>query len=232
VPSEVIREQIINALSTITNVIFQKLYNSLITLTFSIPNLIIYLILISLGQFYFLIDGKKILKFLINHLPFDKYNKIIIDSLKKTIDSIIYGLIIPPLVQSIALVLILFLLGIKLNYILVGFIGFLFALIPSLGIWVVWLPLSIKVWSESTGKLIIYFFYNLLVTSNIDFLTRIFVAYKIANVPMWLVIFTSLGGLLSNGFIGMIVALFIGTFLYILYYDLKILEKKEKNNSF
>jgi len=227
IPSEVIRDQVIQAFTNITQSVFQYLYLALINLTLSLPSFIVYLVLISLSQYYLLIYGKRIILVVYEHLPFGEYNNLIFKNLAKTVDSLIFGIILPALAQSLALVFILFVLGINVDYILVGFLGFLMALVPSLGIWVVWLPLSIKVWMDSTTKLVIYFVYNLIVTSNVDFITRILITSKTANVPMWLVVFTTFGGLLSFGFLGMLISLFLGTFLYNLYHDIKLLEEKK-----
>jgi len=227
IPSEVIRDQVIQAFTNITQSVFQYLYLALINLTLSLPSFIVYLVLISLSQYYLLIYGKRIILVVYEHLPFGEYNNLIFKNLARTVDSLIFGIVLPALAQSLALVFILFVLGVKVDYILVGFLGFLMALVPSLGIWVVWLPLSIKVWMDSTTKLIIYFVYNLVVTSNVDFITRILVTSKTANVPMWLVIFTTFGGLLSFGFVGMLISLFLGTFLYNLYHDIRLLEEKK-----
>ncbi|HIQ51323.1 MAG TPA: AI-2E family transporter, partial [Nautiliaceae bacterium] len=189
IPYEEIRERVIQSFLEVTNDIFSYFSQLFLSFTSSIPVLIVYLIIIVLSQYYFLIYGKKIVKNIKNLLPFGVYNELILENLSKSLDNLIYGLIIPAFAQSASLILILLLLKVKIDYFLVFLLGFIFSFFPSLGIWVVWLPLSIKL-LDDTVKLFIYILYNFLVTSNIDFLMRILVTSKVGDIPIWIIIFS------------------------------------------
>jgi predicted PurR-regulated permease PerM len=219
IPYEEARGRIIESFVNATDHLFSYLSQTFISFTSSIPILIVYLVILVVSQYYLLIHGEKILKFITEFMPFGNYNEIIIEDLKKSVDNLIYGLVLPAFVQSISLIFILIILGVNIDYFLIFLLGFIFAFIPSLGIWIVWLPLSLKL-LDSTVKLIIYFIYNLIITSNVDFLTRVLVSIEVGEVPVWVVIFSTFGGLLTFGFGGMLVALFLSIFAYNLYKDL------------
>ena len=228
IPYDEIRERIIQSFIEATNNIFSYFSQLFLSITSSIPILLIYLIIIIISHYYFLIYGRKITRNIRNFLPFGVYNDIIIDNLSKSLDNLIYGLFLPAIAQSISLIVILLLLKIKVDYFLVFLLGFILSFLPSVGIWIIWLPLSIKL-LDNTIKLVIFVIYNLIITSNVDFFVRILVTSKAGEIPIWIILFSSFGGLLTLGFKGMLISLFLSIFAYNLYRDIFLLKGQMKN---
>jgi len=220
VPYENVRDKLIEFLIQTENYLIKAFYNFLVNLITLIPTLLFKIIVIIIVEFYFLIYGKDAIRFIEKHLPFGPYNHKIIHNLKKTIDSLIFGIIIPAAAQALALIVILIILGVKLNYLFYGFISFILALFPTIGIWIVWIPIAVKLWFISKVKAITLAIYGLFFISNIDNLVRILVTSKIGNLPLWLVLLTVFGGLLTKGFVGMIISLALGSFIYYTYLDI------------
>jgi len=217
IPYENVRDKLIEFLIQTENYLIKAFYNFLVNLITLIPSLLFKIIVIVIVEFYFLIYGKEAIKLLEKHLPFGPYNSKILYNIKKTIDSLIFGIVIPAASQALALITMLLILGVKLNYLFYGFISFILALFPTIGIWIVWIPIAVKLWFVSKVKSIILTIYGFFFISNIDNLVRILITSKIGNLPLWLVLLTVFGGLLTKGFVGMLVSLALGSFIYYTY---------------
>ncbi len=226
IPYENVREQLITLFFQTQNFLIKLLYNFIGGVLTLLPTLLLNIVVILSAEFYFLLYGKKIVKFLETNLPFGPYNYKLLENIRKTVDSLIFGLIFPALAQSLAFIFILFVLGIKINYLFYGFISFILSLLPVIGIWILAIPVAIKLWSVSIWKTIILIIYYVIVIMNIDNVVRIIITSKKGKIPIWLILFTVSGGLLTHGFVGMIVALFLGCFIYYTYES--VLEENKK----
>ncbi|MBW2998840.1 AI-2E family transporter [Candidatus Woesearchaeota archaeon] len=189
----------------------------------ALPRILIGVFIMLVSLFYFLKDGKRISKHLSEVLPMKKrrYNKIatMFTEINK---SVIYGYLVAAIAQGISAligfgIINLFFTQWQIPLITapVFWAGLLtiFAIIPILGSSIIWVPLSISmilngVSSDQNNILFAGIFlivYGALVISQIDNLIRPYITSKKMRVHPLLVYIGIFGGLMTVGFIGILV---------------------------
>ncbi|MBK5271669.1 MAG: AI-2E family transporter [Bacteroidia bacterium] len=175
------------------------------TLINSTANLIANLALMLFILYYMLINGREIERYLGRIIPLKPGNITLLASeTKKMVRANALGIPLISIIQGLTATLGYFIFGVK-EFALWGFITGIFAFFPVIGTMVVWVPLVIIMFAgghtwQATGLL----FYSLIITGNIDYLARITLLKKMANVHPVITILGVLVGLGLFGFIGLI----------------------------
>ena len=215
--------------------ILQSLLNTIIRyiegLLAAIPGKIINTSIATFFLFFFLRDGYEILNRIVQYLPFNKIDSlIIIRELKKMADAVLYGQLITALVQAILASLAYFILGVKAP-LFWGLVTFIFAIIPMIGPSITYIPLSLSMVISSfetadtfgVVKGIILLIYGLFIISSVDNIIKpLLISDKVRMHPA-LVLVGVLGGLGVFGVIGIILGPLILVLLITIFniYEMK-----------
>ncbi|HTW96255.1 MAG TPA: AI-2E family transporter [Candidatus Methylomirabilis sp.] len=182
-------------------------------------NFVISLLLIILTLFFFFLDGKKWLERIMNLTPLpNKYDREIFKKFQDLSNSLWISTVLVAVAQGFACWLGFFILGIFGSYlsvvpqflggiaILAGVTTAFLTLIPFIGAWLIWLPLSIyllAVGDYFAGIFLIV--WGFAVIHPLDNIIRAVVTYKKTQIHPIIVIFSVLGGLTLFGFWGIII---------------------------
>ncbi len=204
-------------------------------LIFSLPKIIIHLLVVLFTTYYALKDGKDFLHRMAKVAPLKVHHQEeIIKQIGDVTHAVIYGSFIVALVQGTLGAFGLWLFGIQ-SFIWWGVIMTFFALIPFVGTWVVWLPASVYLGITGymhTDTSLIWsgvglFFYGLLIISTVDNILKPVIVAGRAKVHPLLILVGILGGLFVFGFIGLIIGPLI---LALLQTMLQIYERERRHH--
>ena len=203
------------AVSKITSALSYKVYGILSSLPGQIFNLIIMLFL----MFFFLIDGKKVVKTVKGLLPMHiKHERYIMNRLKATTHAVVFGQIIVAAIQGFLGGIGFLIVGLP-NPILWGTLMGFMALIPMIGTAVIWVPAGIYMVLQglNSGEFIgwigpehsvlagiILLVYGVLIVSSIDNVLRPMIIGERAKLHPALVFLGVLGGLQIFGILGIV----------------------------
>lgn len=168
-------------------------------------------------MYYMLIHTEKLEEFLLKTIPFKRTNvQMIGTETKKMVKANAIGIPLICLIQGLTATLGYWVFGVPSPGLWGVFTGVL-AFFPIIGTTVVWLPACIYLYSlgetwQGTGLLL----YSLIVTGNMDYLARISILRKMANVHPLITLFGVLAGLQLFGFIGFIFGPLLLTYIIIL----------------
>lgn len=204
-----VREQITLSFRNLTISIQSKITNFIL----SIPSAVLSVIIVFLTTFYLFKQGNLLVDSLRDVIPLkQKHQEEIIRQLNDVLFAILYGSIAVAFIQGILAIIGFYFFDVR-NPIMWGIALMFAALLPFIGSWIVWLPLSVlKILvglgeADRTGlwKGIGLFIYGLLIISTIDnFIKPYFISERAKIHPM--IIFLGVfGGLIVFGFIGIIV---------------------------
>ncbi|MFZ1370930.1 MAG: AI-2E family transporter [Ferruginibacter sp.] len=179
--------------------------------------LFINLIMLFFILYYLLVNGTAIEKYLHNIIPLKSTN---IDKLSQETVLMVranaIGIPVICLVQGIFAAIGYLIFGIK-DWGMWGFVTGVLAFFPLLGTMVVWVPLVIYLYSTGNNYTATWLlFYSLIVTGNVDYITRLGLLKKIGNVHP---VITALGvivGLQLFGFMGLIFGPLLISYIIIL----------------
>ncbi|MSR77988.1 MAG: AI-2E family transporter [Candidatus Omnitrophica bacterium] len=155
----------------------------------------------------FLKDGKAIYSFIYQIVPMEEANKkSIFEKINATLSAVIRGQILTSLTQSLVSGAIFWILGVP-GPIFLAFATFFTSLIPVLGTWSIWLPVSAFLWvSHHHVKASILFVLGVGFISVIDNVIKpAFIGEK-TKLPYFLLFFGMLGGLKLYGIMGVFFA--------------------------
>lgn len=156
--------------------------------------------------FFFLRDGEKIARKIVDLIPMElSYKEHILERLEQTLSAIVRGFFITAAAQGLLAGFGYAITGLRFS-VLLGFLTAFSALIPFAGAAAVWIPASLYLlFKGSVVKCIILALWGVLVVSLIDnFLKPVLIGDK-AKIPMFLLFFALFGGLRVYGFIGVLV---------------------------
>ncbi|MBW3016387.1 AI-2E family transporter [Candidatus Woesearchaeota archaeon] len=202
-------------------------------LIFSIPKLALYLLIVLFTTYYALKDGKEFCQRAAKVAPLKVHHQEqIFNQFSDVTHAVIYGSIIVALIQGVVGAFGLWLFGIK-GFIWLGLAMTFFALIPFIGTWIIWLPISLFLGitgylQGETGMIwrgIGLFLFGLLVISTVDNIVKPFIVAGRAKVHPLLVIIGIIGGLFAFGLIGIIIGPLVLALLQTL---LEIYEREQK----
>lgn len=166
--------------------------------------------------FFIIRDSDKIKQYLSELSPLSKSTEDkFAQAFRGITNSVVYGQIITGLVQGLALGLALWLLGVP-QVMFLTVLAIIVSIIPLIGAWLVWLPVSIiLIVSGQTTQGIFLFFYGLLFVSTIDNILRPMFLARQSNLSLFVAILGTIGGLYAFGFIGLIIGPLILSYLLI-----------------
>ncbi|MAG92039.1 hypothetical protein CMO83_05165 [Candidatus Woesearchaeota archaeon] len=182
-----------------------------------IPQAIIGMALALFISYFLFRDGEKIMQKVTNWLPFNKKNvDKLVDQFKRITYTIVFAQLFVALIQGIIGIIGFLIFGLPLA-IFWGVVMAFFALVPTVGTAVIWIPASLFLVITgllsgdylTVGKGIGLFAYGILVVSTIDNLLRVKIIHSKAQVHPIIVIVGVIGGVNLFGVIG----LFLGPIL-------------------
>jgi predicted PurR-regulated permease PerM len=198
--------QLTVTINTIISKVSSSALNSLVDLFLEMPTIAINLFLAAFVFFYALRDSDKLIKFVSGISPINKdKQKLIIDQFKGITDSILYGLFIVGIIQGILTGLGLLLFGVE-NALVLTLIATFLSVIPFLGPYLVWVPVSVFLFSEGNVPLAIgYLVYNITVVSTLDNLLRSYIVSRKTNISPAIVLTGMFGGIAIFGIAGILI---------------------------
>ncbi len=158
-------------------------------------------------MFFFFKDGRLIYEFIYKIVPLEESNKkAIFDPITGTLEAVIRGQMLTSLVQSAVLGLVLWSLQIP-GAILFGIATFFTSLIPVLGTWIVWLPITGYLFfvEHNLTKGIILLCFGLGISTIDNVIKPIFIGER-TKLPYFLLFFGIMGGLKVYGIKGIVLA--------------------------
>lgn len=227
-------EQLVNNFRSSLFGFYQKLLGSASYILFSIPLIILNVLIVIFVIFYLFADWDKIVKELDRLLPFrEELKKAFAKQVRDIIHATVYGTLIVALVQGALGTAAFLIFGSTKAPFLWGMIMAIAALIPFVGTALVWLPIGIMQiisgYAQGSGimmwKGIGLLFVGATLISTIDNVIKPKIIGRRASVHPLLVLLGVLGGIAFFGFIGVIV----GPLVMALMVTFIRIYKKEKN---
>jgi predicted PurR-regulated permease PerM len=181
-------------------------------------NLIINLIILLFMLYYMLVHGKEMENYMGRIIPLKKSN---IDELaaetKRIVRASALGIPLISVIQGFTATLGYYIFGVD-EFVLWGFMTGVFAFFPVVGTMIIWIPLVIYIYASgdswnATGL----FFFSLIVTGNVDYLTRITLLKKMGQVHPVVTVLGVLVGLGLFGFIGLIFGPLLVNYIILLF---------------
>lgn len=185
--------------------IAKKIATYIPTLLNSTANVLTNLIMLFFLLYYLLYSGKEVEKYLNHIIPLKPEN---VAKLATETDLMIranaVGIPIICLVQGVFAAIGYLIFGVK-DWGMWGFVTGVFAFFPLIGTMIVWVPLVIYLYSiNQTGPATWLMMYSLIVTGNVDYITRLGLLKKIGDVHPMITILGVVVGLQLFGFMGLI----------------------------
>ncbi|HEX6846410.1 MAG TPA: AI-2E family transporter [Chitinophagaceae bacterium] len=215
----------IQAKAGITIVTERSLANSLDkTITFipsllnSTLNLLANLVTMLFFLYYMLYHGRDIEMTLFRIIPLkDANTSMLASETKKLVKANAIGIPLISIIQGLTATLGYFFFGVN-EFALWGFFTGIFAFFPVVGTMAVWVPLVIYMYvSGETWNATGLLFYSLLITGNVDYVSRITIMRKMGNVHPVITVLGVLIGLGLFGFIGLIFGPLLVSYIVVLF---------------
>ncbi|MEM4647917.1 MAG: AI-2E family transporter [Candidatus Pacearchaeota archaeon] len=167
-------------------------------------------------MFYFLRDGDKIAEEIYNLLPFkEEIKRRIKIRTSEVTKGVLYGRVLIGIIQGITAGIGYYIFGIK-HPLLFTVLSILFAILPFVGAWLVWIPLSINFIIIAGWQLgILHLLYHLIITNQIDNIISPYIVGRTAKIHGGIALVGMVGGMISFGLIGLIVGPLILEYLFI-----------------
>lgn len=197
---------------------FTAVLNSLSNLLVNLPNLLLQLA-VFIFTFYFAVrDGDKLRAYFIKLSPFSAVTEQkLMSEFRGITNAIVYGHVLIGILQGLLVGIGLFVLGFPKALILTA-VAVIASIIPILGSWIVWLPVSIfLIASGQTSSGLFMFFYGLLFVSTIDNILKPLFISKNSNLNVALSVIGTIGGLYYFGIIGLVLGPLIIAYILIIF---------------
>jgi len=181
-------------------------------------NLLSNLIIMLFFLYYLLYYGREVEMTLFRMIPLKDANTAILASeTKKLVKANAIGIPLISIIQGLTATLGYFIFGVQ-EFVLWGFFTGVFAFFPVVGTMVVWVPIVVYMFVtgeqwNATGLLL----YSLLITGNIDYVSRITIMRKMGNVHPVITVLGVLIGLGLFGFIGLIFGPLLVSYIVVLF---------------
>ncbi|SHK42451.1 AI-2E family transporter [Thermocrinis minervae] len=183
-----------------------------------------------LAYFFLLRDWPKLIAFFERFLPVHKEDiREVFSTIYRTTLAVIYGSVGVALIQAILGFIGYLLLGIDYT-LLWAMLTFVASFIPPFGASLVWFPIAVYAFfTKGHLQAIIFTIYSALFISTADNFVRPLIMKKGVELPYLVVFLSTIGGLLSFGFIGLFLGpiIFATTVTLILIYEKRILNSQK-----
>ncbi|MFZ4769577.1 MAG: AI-2E family transporter [Ferruginibacter sp.] len=155
--------------------------------------------------YYLLVNGKEIERYLNKIIPLKRHNvEQLASETKLMIRANALGIPIICVVQGVFATLGYWIFGVQ-DWALWGFLTGVFAFFPLVGTMIVWVPIVLYMLSSgSTWPALGLGLYSLIVTGNVDYITRLGLLKKMGNVHPIITVLGVIVGLNLFGFMGLI----------------------------
>jgi predicted PurR-regulated permease PerM len=209
----------------------QRLTQFLPSLLNDTVNLLLNLAIMLFMLYYMLVHGKEMEYYLSHLLPLKKCNiDLLASETKRIVKVSALGIPLISVIQGFTAAIGYILFGVH-NIVLWGFLTGVFAFFPVVGTMIIWVPLVIYMYAagdmwNATGLLL----YSVIVTGNIDYLTRITLLKKAGHIHPVITVLGVIAGLGLFGFIGLIFGPLLVNYIILLFriYMNEFGESKEK----
>lgn len=203
--SSQISAQIAIAAGSFTSKVASVLLNSMTGFLINLPTILLHLFLVVFIFFFTLRDSEKLKAFIADLSPFAKSREeILVKQFKDITDSIIYGQVVVGIFQGILTGIGLFVFMIP-NTLFLTLLATIFAIIPTIGPSLVWIPVVIYLFIK--GKTIVaiaFLIYNLAIVSTAENIIRLYIISHKTNISSVIVLVGMIGGLFIFGLLGLI----------------------------
>ncbi|MDO9374495.1 MAG: AI-2E family transporter [Bacteroidota bacterium] len=171
----------------------------------STANILTNLIMMFFLLYYLLVSGKEVEKYLDHIIPLKPENvEKLAQETQMMISANAIGIPVICLVQGIVAAIGYLIFGID-DWAMWGFVTGIFAFFPLVGTMIVWVPLVIYLYSSGQSwTATALTIYSIVVTGNVDYITRLGLMKKIGNVHPLITVLGVLVGLKLFGFMGLI----------------------------
>lgn len=183
----------------------------------NLPNLLLQLVIVLFVFFFGMRDADKIKGFVKAISPFSlELEKNLSKQFKDVTNAVVYGHILVGILQGILTGIGLLIFGAS-NVLLLTVLAVLAAILPVIGAWLVWLPVSVfLIASGHTGAGIGLFLYGALLVSWIDNLIRPYIISRRTALNSGVALIGMIGGLITFGLIGVLLGPIILAYLQVL----------------
>ena len=203
----------------------ESLSNSLNKVTTFLPsilnstaNLITNLAIMLFFLYYMLYYGKEIEKTLFRIIPLKDTNTVLLAAeTKRLVRANAYSIPLISIIQGLTATLGYFIFGVH-EWALWGFLTGVFAFFPVVGTMIVWIPLVIYTFTTGhTGMALGLMLYSIIVTGNVDYLSRITIMKRLGDVHPVITVLGVIIGLGLFGFIGLIFGPLLVSYIILLF---------------
>jgi predicted PurR-regulated permease PerM len=214
--------------ASIDNVVgqaFSSLLNSFKELLINLPSFILKFSVFLFTFFFAVRDGKKLGEYMDTLSPFSKnLEKKLLKEFKDITNAFMFGQVMVGVIQGLALGAGLLILGVP-NVLVLTFAACILSIIPMIGAWTVWLPVSIYLFvNGQVLPAVILSLYGFFFVSTIDNFLRPYILSRRTSLHLAITIIGTIGGLYFFGIGGILLGPLI------LAYALIIIDFYRKGN--
>jgi len=194
-----------------------SILNFLVGLTLDIPLIFIDLFVVAFVFFFTLKDVEKIKEFVKTISPLNRsQEKMLVEQFKDITYSTVYGRFVVGLVQGLLAGIGFLVFGVT-NALVLTIVALFLAVLPILGVYLIWIPVAIYMFATSNIIVAILFtLYNLIIVSNVDNVLMAYIVSRRTSLSPLMALISSLGGLFLFGIIGLVIGPLIFAYFIIL----------------
>jgi len=191
--------------NNIVSKMFASLLNQFESFIVDLPQILLQFIVV-LFTFYFATrDADKFREYALNLSPFAlSTEKKFLEEFRNITNAVVYGQFLIGIVQGLLLGIGLYVLGVD-KVLLLTAVAIVCSIIPYIGAWAVWLPVSVYlITSGNVTDGVILFLYGTLIVSTVDNIMRIYLLSKNSSLPTIVGLVGIIGGLTTFGIVGLL----------------------------
>ncbi len=195
-----------------------KLTSFLPSLLNSTANLITNLVILLFFLYYMLYHGSEMEKTLFRIIPLKDANTTTLAAeTKKLVKANALSIPLISIIQGLTATLGYFIFGVH-DWALWGLLTGIFAFFPIVGTMIVWIPLVIYTFATgNSGMAIGLLLYSLIITGNVDYISRITIMKRLGNVHPVITVLGVIVGLGLFGFIGLIFGPLLVNYIIVIF---------------
>ena len=205
------------ALNTLLGKLTSAVMSSLVNISLNLPILLVNFIIVAFVFFFTLKDSRKIKDFVKSISPLNKAKeKVVVQQFKDITYSTIYGRFIVGIIQGLLAGLGFLVFSVN-NALFLTILAILLAILPVIGVFLIWIPISIYMFVQGNiAAAIAFLLYNLIIVSNIDNVLLAYIISKRTSLSPLFALISSIGGVFLFGIIGLILGPLIFAYFIIL----------------